>query len=233
MNGHKFEYKCAKILRRKGYHHVSVTKKSGDQGVDILAYKHFAKYAIQCKYYSHPVGNKAVQEVYAGGTFYDCDKFIVMTNAVFTRSARSAADKLGVRLWERCSLFKSTGILFEAMRILNLFSLLLGLAFFEHANSIADSLSFPSLFTTSALSTLINFILSDPVRICLVSAGLCGWLGWQRAVFSLFSAVLYFSAGIILKAPLLVHGNFFLSSYFFFLSAAVHLIHVYFLKPKS
>ena len=58
MNGHKFEYKCAKMLRRKGFHHVEVTRKSGDQGVDILAYKGFSKYAIQCKYYSYPVGNK-------------------------------------------------------------------------------------------------------------------------------------------------------------------------------
>lgn len=66
MNGHKFEYKCARMLRRKGFHHVEVTKKSGDQGVDIIAYKHFSKYAVQCKYYSYPVGNKAVQEVYAG-----------------------------------------------------------------------------------------------------------------------------------------------------------------------
>ena len=37
MNGHKFEYKCARMLRRKGFHHVEVTKKSGDQGVDIIA----------------------------------------------------------------------------------------------------------------------------------------------------------------------------------------------------
>ena len=35
--------KCAKMLRRKGFHHVEVTKKSGDQGVDILAYKGFSK----------------------------------------------------------------------------------------------------------------------------------------------------------------------------------------------
>ena len=46
MNGHKFEYKCARMLRRKGFHHVEVTKKSGDQGVDIIAYKHFSKFAV-------------------------------------------------------------------------------------------------------------------------------------------------------------------------------------------
>lgn len=49
MNGHKYEHRCAQMLRRKGFHHVEVTKKSGDQGVDIIAYKHFSKYAIQTR----------------------------------------------------------------------------------------------------------------------------------------------------------------------------------------
>ena len=76
-------------------------KKSGDQGVDIIAYKHFSKYAVQCKYYSYPVGNKAVQEVYAGGKYYDCDRCIVMTNGTFTKAAISAANKLDVKLWDK------------------------------------------------------------------------------------------------------------------------------------
>ena len=107
MNGHKFEYKCARMLRRKGFHHVEVTKKSGDQGVDIIAYKHFSKYAVQCKYYSYPVGNKAVQEVYAGGKYYDCDRCIVMTNGTFTKAAISAANKLDVKLWDNCSMLNN------------------------------------------------------------------------------------------------------------------------------
>ena len=28
MNGHKYEHKCAQMLRRKGFHHVEVTKKA-------------------------------------------------------------------------------------------------------------------------------------------------------------------------------------------------------------
>ena len=119
MNGHKFEYKCARMLRRKGFHHVEVTKKSGDQGVDIIAYKHFSKYAVQCKYYSYPVGNKAVQEVYAGGKYYDCDRCIVMTNGTFTKAAISAANKLDVKLWDNCSMLKSTSLIFETMRALS------------------------------------------------------------------------------------------------------------------
>ena len=87
MDGYEFEYQCAKILKRKHFSKIKVTQSSGDQGIDIIAFKHRKKYGIQCKYYTHPVGNKAVQEAYAGANFYDCDKAVVMTNITFTKSA--------------------------------------------------------------------------------------------------------------------------------------------------
>mgnify|MGYP000662404323 FL=1 len=93
MDGYQFEYQCAEILKRNGFSRVQVTQSSGDQGVDIIAHKHRKKYGIQCKYYSYPVGNKAVQEAYAGANFYDCDKAMVMTNLTFTRSATELAQK--------------------------------------------------------------------------------------------------------------------------------------------
>ena len=65
MDGLQFEHRCAELLRYRGFHKVTVTKGSGDQGIDILAQKNGLKYGIQCKYYSHPVGNKAIQEAYA------------------------------------------------------------------------------------------------------------------------------------------------------------------------
>ena len=98
MDGYQFEEQCAIILKRKHFSKIEVTKSSGDQGVDIIAYKHRKKYGIQCKYYTYPVGNKAVQEAYAGANFYDCDKVIVMTNTTFTRSAIELAEKLDVEL---------------------------------------------------------------------------------------------------------------------------------------
>lgn len=99
MNGRKFEIYCADMLRANGYKNVRITKASGDQGVDIVAERKNEKYAIQCKYYSSPLGNKPVQEVHAGRTFYDCDKAIVMTNNKFTKGAVELAESVDVKLW--------------------------------------------------------------------------------------------------------------------------------------
>lgn len=99
MTGLEFEHECGKILRMNGFYNVEVTKGSGDQGIDVIAYKNGKKYGIQCKYYTSPVGNKAVQEAYSGARFFDCDYSAVMTNQSFTKSAIELAQKNGVLLW--------------------------------------------------------------------------------------------------------------------------------------
>ncbi len=62
MTGHEYEYLVAEYLRQHGYSRVTVTKGSGDYGVDVIAHKRGKKYAVQCKYYSEPVSLPAVQE---------------------------------------------------------------------------------------------------------------------------------------------------------------------------
>ena len=104
MEGHKFEYYCANLLRSNGFTEVTVTQASGDQGVDILATKDNVKYAIQCKNYSSNLGNTPIQEVYAGKVFYNCHVGVVMTNAEFTDSAKDLAKATGVLLWDRSVL---------------------------------------------------------------------------------------------------------------------------------
>ena len=104
MEGHEFEYYCAELLRKNGYRNVEVTKASGDQGIDIIAYKNGVKYGIQCKCYSSNIGNKAVQEVFAGIKFYDCKVGIVMTNRYYTASAKELAAKNGIILYDRDKL---------------------------------------------------------------------------------------------------------------------------------
>lgn len=101
MEGHDFEYFCARLLEQRGFLEVEVTKGSGDYGVDILAEKEGVTYAIQCKCYSAPIGVKAVQEAYAGRDYYDRMVGAVLTNQYFTAPAVEAAKKLKILLWDR------------------------------------------------------------------------------------------------------------------------------------
>ena len=106
MEGHDFEYFCANILKENGFKNTTVTQGSGDQGIDIIAFKDGIKYGIQCKCYSSDIGNKAVQEVFAGKTFYQCHVGVVLTNRYFTKSAIALAKKNGVVLWDREKLLE-------------------------------------------------------------------------------------------------------------------------------
>lgn len=101
MDGIEFEDFTVKLLDMLGYENTSVTKASGDQGVDVLACRDGLKYAIQCKNYSTPLGNDPIQEVFTGKDFYGCHVAVVVTNSTFTSGARALADKTGTVLWDR------------------------------------------------------------------------------------------------------------------------------------
>ena len=104
MTGLEFEYFTADLLSRLGYTRISVTKASGDQGIDVIAYKNGLSYAIQCKHYSGSLGNSAVQEAYAGKAYYGCLYAVVCTNSYFTAGAKELAASTGVLLWDRSIL---------------------------------------------------------------------------------------------------------------------------------
>ena len=91
MNGKDYEKRCADYLRAHGYRHVRLTGNSGDYGVDIVATKKRHRYAVQCKFYSRPVGVAAVQQVDGGMAYYGRDRALVMTNNTFTKQARELA----------------------------------------------------------------------------------------------------------------------------------------------
>lgn len=101
MDGLEFEKFCANVLKENGFCDVKVTQGSGDYGIDILAKKDTITYAIQCKCYKEPVGNKAVQEAYSGKTFYNCMVAVVLTNNYFTQAAIETAKRNTVVLWNR------------------------------------------------------------------------------------------------------------------------------------
>lgn len=96
-NGHEFEHWVADLLREYGWS-TEVTSASGDHGLDVLAKRDHLTLGIQCKRSKNPVGNKAVQEAYAGCKFYGCDKVAVLTNSSFTPSARALGEVCQVYL---------------------------------------------------------------------------------------------------------------------------------------
>jgi hypothetical protein len=85
-NGHEYERFCADLLSKYGWE-TSVTKATGDQGVDIIAHYNGLRVVFQCKFYSSPVGNKAVQEVVAARIHEQADLGVVISNTTYTRSA--------------------------------------------------------------------------------------------------------------------------------------------------
>ena len=97
MTGDEYEKFCENLLIESGWN-VESTPHTNDQGVDLIAFIENYKVCIQCKKYSNPVGNKAVQEIIAGTLFYKGTHSVVVSNADFTKSAKALAKKSNVLL---------------------------------------------------------------------------------------------------------------------------------------
>lgn len=100
MSGTEFETFIYNLLIKLGYS-ASVTKATGDQGIDIIARKNGYSFGIQAKCYSSSVSNSAIQEVVAGLSYYELDVGLVVTNNYFTKSAMDLAKSNNVLLWDR------------------------------------------------------------------------------------------------------------------------------------
>ena len=103
MSGTQFEGFVAELLRAMGYQ-VQVLGRSGDQGVDVLLSAADGRIAVQCKNYAKPVGNKPVQEVFAGASYHNCRHAWVVAPAGFTKGAFELAATTGVSLFDENGL---------------------------------------------------------------------------------------------------------------------------------
>jgi DNA-dependent RNA polymerase auxiliary subunit epsilon len=97
MGGLNYERFVSHLIESDGWDCL-VTPPTGDHGADIIVTDGDLRFAIQCKLYSSPVGNKSVQEVYSAKDYYECDFAIVVSNAEYTTAARQVASSLGVLL---------------------------------------------------------------------------------------------------------------------------------------
>ncbi len=103
MSGPQFELFVADLFRAMG-HGATMLGGAGDQGVDIVVRYHGERVAVQCKNYRRAVGNKPVQEVFAGARHHDCQQAWEVTPAGFTRGAYELARSTGVSLHDATSL---------------------------------------------------------------------------------------------------------------------------------
>ena len=103
MSGQEFEIFIAELFSKMGFQ-TEVTKATGDQGIDVVVSKNGSKIGIQAKCYSGTVGNSAIQEAVAGKNYYRLDKAMVITNNLFTDSARQLANANSIVLWDRTIL---------------------------------------------------------------------------------------------------------------------------------
>lgn len=90
MTGVEFERYLANIFKSSWYT-IEMTPESWDQWADIIAEKGQRKLVIQAKRYKWTVWNGSVQEVIGAIRYYEWTEWWVITNSLFTNSARELA----------------------------------------------------------------------------------------------------------------------------------------------
>lgn len=106
VSGYDFEEILLYLFRYFGYK-TTLTKKSGDYGVDLFARNKSAKYCIQAKlYYNHSVGASAVQQIHTAKEYFGYDYAVVVTNAKYSKQAIDMANQLNIVLLAREDLSK-------------------------------------------------------------------------------------------------------------------------------
>jgi restriction system protein len=103
MSGPQFEIFVADLFRAMG-HRATMLGGAGDQGVDIVVSYGGERVAVQCKNYKRAVGNKPVQEVFAGARHHNCQQAWVVAPAGFTRGAYELARSTDVSLHDADSI---------------------------------------------------------------------------------------------------------------------------------
>jgi restriction system protein len=103
MSGAQFELFVADLFRAMG-HQALVLGGAGDQGVDIIVTRRGERVAVQCKNHKKAVGNKPVQEVYAGARHHRCVQACVVAPAGYTKGATDLARSTGVALFDANSI---------------------------------------------------------------------------------------------------------------------------------
>jgi HJR/Mrr/RecB family endonuclease len=105
MSWQQFELLVQWYFEKQGYN-VQKTKKSHDQGADLILKRNNERVVVQIKKQKKTTGNKAVQEVHAARGYYQANRAIVISTSKYSRYALQLASRLGVELWDWKRLLK-------------------------------------------------------------------------------------------------------------------------------
>lgn len=195
MNGIQYERSCAKYLSSLGYKNITLTKASGDQGIDIIATKGSLKYGFQCKYYSGTVGNDAVQQAFSGIAYYKLDKAVVITNNDFSSSARKLAEEVNVLLWDHVepmeedsqyTLYQVMAILLFGWSIIQLYQIF----YSTEPTKDYQFISYSLLFISSFLQAIPHHA-RIATSIALILSSIHAYMYSVQKTFSLFTLDYY------------------------------------------
>ena len=104
LSPYEFEEWITRFLNLNGYDAIT-TKRSGDFGADVIAFKDNIKIAVSCKKYVGNLGVKCVQEIIGAMDYYDANEgWVVSTSPHFSKQAYDLAHSRGVKLFTKNDL---------------------------------------------------------------------------------------------------------------------------------
>jgi len=83
LDGWQFEHEVARVFRLNGYN-ATVTKGSGDGGVDIILKKDNYKAIVQCKHHHYPLSPEPVRALWGIKDDWGADEVIMVTSSGLT-----------------------------------------------------------------------------------------------------------------------------------------------------
>lgn len=109
LSGLEFEKELAELFKLANYS-VSLTKASGDKGIDILLQHNNQRIIVQCKAHKTAVGPAIAREIYGALIDTKCNKAIIASTHGFTKGVFDFCYDKNIELWdvERIIEFKES-----------------------------------------------------------------------------------------------------------------------------
>lgn len=98
MDYFRFEEEICRLLQLHHEIKATTTKKTRDNGIDIIFDWRNKKGIVQCKQYNSKINVKTVRELYGVMTKYDYDIGVIVTTSYFTKECIKFKEGLNIEL---------------------------------------------------------------------------------------------------------------------------------------